>query len=651
MDQQSHKNLANTIRSLSIDAIDEANSGHPGLPLGCAEIAASLFGEHLRYNPKDPNWLGRDKFVLSAGHGSMLLYASLHLAGYDLSLNQIKNFRQLHSPTAGHPEYGEAPGIETTTGPLGQGIATATGLALANKLAAEQYDMAHLLTGSIIVLAGDGCMMEGISSESSSFAGHLNLDNLIVIYDSNDICLDGPISECFSENVEQRYLSYGWDVQTIDGHNKDDLDNAIHYAKSSPKPSLIIAKTTIGYGSPTFAGTSDVHGKALGTEESKKTKESLGISQERFHVSDSVKTEMKNVIKHNIDTYDQWMQDFNLWKQKHPNFYKKITDKEVITTEIQAMIEKLEIKPNIATRASSQAVIQELSKEITQIIGGSADLSCSDSTYIKHSGHVTQSSFNERNIKYGVREFSMGAIATGLSLSGFFKPFCGTFLTFSDYMKNAIRLAALMKQNVIYQFTHDSILLGEDGPTHQPVEHLASLRSIPGLTVIRPADSTEVKGAWLKALEINGPVALILSRQGVPDLESTSIDGLSRGGYILHEASKSSIDYCILSTGSEVSLALDTASTLEAQGKSVRVVSIPSFELFKKQGQDYIDTILGDASQYVSIEAQSSFGWHQFVGRDGITISVDEFGLSAPAKDLAEEYGFTVEKIINRLTK
>jgi transketolase len=478
------------------------------------------------------------------------------------------------------------------------------------------------------------------------------LDNLIVIYDSNDICLDGDLSECFSENVATRYEAYGWNVQTIDGHNFDDIERSVDRAKAAGSPSLIIAKTTIGYGSPSFAGTSEVHGKALGAEENKRTKENLDISLESFYVSEEIKENFKDKESLNIKVYDEWTKEYKNWEKKHPKLAKQLNSDIIDTSIIDTLLKELTIKPGLATRASSNAVIQKVTESLPKIIGGSADLSCSDSTGIKHSSFVSKTSYNQRNIKYGVREFAMGAIASGLALSGFFKPFCGTFLTFSDYMKNAIRLAALMNINVIYQFTHDSILLGEDGPTHQPVEHLASLRSIPNVTVLRPADTTEVKAAWSIALQAENPVALILTRQGVPDLDNSNFDSVKKGAYILKEATSSKIDYCFIATGSEVSLALTVAEELESDGKSVQVVSMPSFELFDAQKKEYQDSILPPAiKQFISIEAQSSFGWHKYVGRDGLCISVDSFGLSAPAKDLKEIYGFTKEAILEKIRK
>ncbi len=643
--------IANNIRGLAIDAIDACNSGHPGLPLGCAEILSVLYGTFLIHNPADPNWANRDRFVLSAGHGSMGLYAALHLAGFDLTQTDIQNFRKLGSKTPGHPEVHETPGVETTTGPLGQGIATAVGMALSAKHIQARTQAP--LDYQVVALVGDGCLMEGVSAEAASFAGHLKLDNLIVIYDSNDICLDGPTTECFTENVEARFVSYGWHTQIIDGHDLNAIDQALRAARANTSgPTLIICKTTIGFGSPTYAGTSEAHGKPFGPVESANTKMALGIpTSPLFYVSESVQLFFKNRLLLQQSQQSEWELSFKNWTADFPEnaaIWKALSNRYPSETVLNH-IRNLEIKANIATRASSQAVIQAIHSEYANLIGGSADLSCSDSTFIKAGGIVSRDHYGAQNIKYGVREFAMGAIASGLALSGHLKPFCGTFLTFSDYMKNAVRLAALMNLPVVYQFTHDSILLGEDGPTHQPIEQLASLRSIPNLTVIRPADATEIKAAWIYALQSQGPVALILSRQGIKDGLPTDIHRLQHGGYIISETTSGSVDYTLIATGSELALAVDTASALHNLGKSTRVVSMPSFELFNQQPVDYKARILGNTGQRISIEAQSSFGWHQYIGIDGIAISVDTFGLSGSATDLAAHFGFTVPAILNRL--
>ena len=624
--------VANTIRGLALDAIDACNSGHPGLPLGCAEIFAVLYGRFLNHNPLNPKWAGRDRFILSAGHGSMGLYASLHIAGFEVKLDDLKAFRTLHSITPGHPECRETPGVETTTGPLGQGVATAVGMALAAKhLGARLHSpSAH----QVVALAGDGCMMEGICSEASSLAGHLKLDNLILIYDSNDICLDGATTECFTEDVGARYRAYGWNVTLIDGHNIDQIEQALESARSqTEKPSLIIAKTTIGKGSPTYQGSSEAHGKAFGKEESSATKSALGLpSDALFFVPDEVKTFFSNRIKIQ-----------NNRPPESPNHLQNTMSEETLNT-----IRITEVKPGLATRAISQALLQVIHDHCPSVIGGSADLSCSDSTLMKTGGILSADNYGARNIKYGVREFAMAAASSGLALEGL-RPFCGTFLVFSDYMKNAVRLAALMRLPVIYQFTHDSFLLGEDGPTHQPVEHLAALRAMPTLTVFRPADTNETKAAWIAALSADSPTALVLTRQGINDTLTTSIDGALKGGYIVIRESDGPLDYSLIATGSELSLAVGCAAALTAKGHNCRVISLPSFEVFDAQSKEYQNEVLGNAAQTVSIEAQSSFGWHKYIGREGIAISIDRFGLSAPAKDLAHHFGFTVPAILNRL--
>jgi len=637
-----------------MDAVEQAGCGHPGLPLGCAEIGAYLFAKALRYNPRNPKWINRDRFILSAGHGSMLLYTLLHLSGYDVPLESLKRFRQLNSPTAGHPEYGELPGIETTTGPLGQGLATATGMALGHKIMESTFDVANegLLDAQIYCLASDGDIMEGISSEAGSLAGHLKLDNFIVFYDSNDVCLDGPTNECLSEDTAKRYEAYGWHVQTIDGHDFDDIDKAVSQAQSTMgQPSLIIAKTTIGKGSPNLAGTSEIHGKAMGNEEVKLTKEHWGIPLDPpFYIPESVSTFFKKHRDLCQQTEDSWQARFDSWAKAHPETAKKWVQHvtKSLPENIDQIIAATEIPENVATRQSSNAVLQTLHKHIPFLIGGSGDLSCSDSTMMTQSACIRPGNFSGRNIKYGVREFSMGAINSGLALQGMILPFCGTFLMFSDYMRNAIRLASLMKLHVIYQFTHDSILLGEDGPTHQPVEHLASLRAMPNLIVIRPGDATEVKGAWAITLKQNRPVALILSRQKVQDLAETNFKSVERGGYILKKETTDPLQYCLLATGSELGLAMSVGKALEEKGLSVRVVSIPSFELFNEQPEQYRSRVLGNAKTMVSIEAQSSFGWHRYIGREGVTISVDTFGKSAPYSDITRDFGFTTDAILQK---
>lgn len=649
--------IANTIRGLSMDAVQKADSGHPGLPMGCAELGAYLYGYHLKHHPKNPQWLNRDRFILSAGHGSMWLYSCLHLSGFNVSLDDIKNFRQLHSITPGHPEYRMTEGVETTTGPLGQGIGNAVGQALGFKLLASRFntDEHKIFDNKIYALMGDGCIMEGISSEVCSFAGHLKLDNLIAIYDANNVCLDGPLGEACSEDTKTRYLSYGWDVYEVNGNDLEALDKVFSKIKNrQERPCLVIAHTVIGKGAPNKAGTYKAHGSPLGHEEIKAAKEMLGIPHEDFYVPQAVINYFQEKLIEDSQKEGEWNQIYAAWEEANPA--KSIELKEMLQHEIPPDLEQklldLQIKGPISGRKASQDCINLIAELLPNIYGGSADLSCSDMTTIKKAQMVGPGHFTGQNIKYGVREFGMAAIATGLSQTGMMIPFIGTFLTFSDYMRNAIRLAALQHAQVIYQFTHDSIFLGEDGPTHQPVEHYAALRAIPHLQVIRPADANEVKMAWLAALKYKGPTALLLSRQNLPDLTATKVpfaEGMGKGAYIVkHE--KSNPDFTLLATGSEVSLAVAVAEELEKLGKAVRVISMPCWVIYEKQSQEYKESLLGgDIGQRVSIEAGVELGWHKYIGRDGIAICLERFGASAPAGALAKEFGFTVEDILERI--
>ncbi len=650
--------LANILRGLALDAIEEANSGHPGLPLGSAEILAYLYGKTLRHTPENPNWPGRDRFVLSAGHGSALLYAALHLSGY-LSLADLRNFRQLHSLTPGHPEYSRTPGGETTTGPLGQGLANAVGMALANKMvtASLGIENENLLTGQIFVLAGDGCLMEGVTQEAASLAGHLQLDNLIVIYDSNEVCLDGSTSECLTDDTRGKFQAFHWYVTEIDGHSLNQIEDAITTARvHQGQPSLIIAKTIIGKGS-SKQGTSSVHGAPLGKEEVERTKRNLGISLEPFWVPPEIKNAMAAHQAQLAVQERQWQERFKTWQTANPekaDVWKFYTEK-TLPPDLEEQLWQMKIAPNQASRQASGIILQKIHQLLPFVIGGSADLSSSDKTILKASGIVSASDFGQTNIKFGVREHAMAAIISGMALSGLLLPYCGTFLVFSDYMRPAIRLAALMKLRVIYVFTHDSIFVGEDGPTHQPIEQLASLRAIPGLTVIRPADTNEVRAAWSWILrQAQGPVALILSRQSLPDLSETNIptnQGVGCGGYVIRkETNPGAIDHCLIATGSEVQLALKLAGQLTADGQSIRVVSLPSWEIFDSQEQGYRDSVLGgNIEQHWSIEAGRETGWHKYIGRQGRAICLTTFGQSAPAKDLARYFGFTVEQILKRI--
>lgn len=650
--------IANTIRGLSMDAVQKADSGHPGLPMGCAELGAYLYGVALRYNPKDPKWFNRDRFILSAGHGSMLLYSCLHLAGYNISLEDIKNFRQLHSNTPGHPESIETEGVETTTGPLGQGIGHAVGMALGMKLLAAKFntDKHKIVNNKIYTLVGDGCMMEGVASEVSSLAGHLKLDNLIVIYDSNRICLDGPLIEAMSEDVKMRYQAYGWEVFEIDGNDLDAIHQVMNQvAHNQTKPRLIIAHTIIGKGSPNKAGTHKAHGSPLGPEEIEATKKALGIPLDPFYIPQAVTEFFKAKLGHDEAQEQEWRRLFDDWAKANPGLFIEFETMKhmALPEDLEKKIDAIAIKSPVAGRKASSDVINVLADMLPQLYGGSADLSGSDLTMIKKFPLVAPGLFEGRNIKYGVREFGMATMAVGLAQTGMILPMIGTFLTFSDYMRNAVRLAALMKEYIIYQFTHDSIFLGEDGPTHQPVEHYAALRAIPNLHFIRPGDANEVKMAWIAALRYRGPTAFSLTRQNLPELPGTKVpyaEGLGRGAYIIKKEQRPKVDYMLVATGSELSLAVDVSVELEKLGKSVRVVSMPCWELFEEQGPEYKESIFGgDLGQRVSIEAGVDLGWHKYIGRKGIAISLDRFGASAPYQELAREYGFTVESVLERI--
>lgn len=659
LDPELHEILhktANTIRQLSMEAVQQANSGHPGLPLGCAELGAYLYGVVLRHNPKNPHWLNRDRMVLSAGHGSMWLYSCLHLAGFDLSIEDIKNFRQLHSRTPGHPESLDTKGVETTTGPLGQGIGNAVGMALGLKILAARFNQEHypIFNSKVYCLAGDGCIMEGVSSEASSFAGHLGLDNLVLIYDSNQVTLDGALPESCSENTKARYLAYGWDVLEVDGADLNALHQTFQHASQQKRPVLIIAHTIIGNGAPNKAGTYKVHGSPLGEEEVKAAKAFLGLPEEKFYVPQAVKNFFQKKLEKEGALEQAWEELLTRWGRHFPELAEelKVRKADAIPADLEERLNRLEITSPIAGRSASQQVIVMLADLLPQLIGGSADLSGSDMTMMKKYPLIKPGDFHGRNIKYGVREFGMATIATGLSQTELMRPFIGTFLTFSDYMRNAIRLAALMRAKVIYQFTHDSIFLGEDGPTHQSVEHLAALRAIPQLNVIRPADAHEVKMAWIAALDYQGPTALILSRQNLPDLKVTHLpyaEGVGRGAYIV-KREQGKPDYTLMATGSELSLALEVATQLEKRGKAVRVVSMPCWEIFERQSPEYKKEVLGgDIGKRVSIEAAVDLGWHRYIGIDGIAICMEGFGLSAPASALAKEFGFTPESILERI--
>lgn len=651
------KKAIETIRFLSIDAINEANSGHPGLPMGAATMAFALWKEFLKVSSKNSKWIDRDRFVLSAGHGSMLLYSLLHLFGYDLSLDDIKKFRQLGSKTPGHPEFGMTDGVETTTGPLGQGITNAVGMAIAEKRLSAEFNnnSRKLIDHNTYALVGDGDIMEGISSEASSLAGHLKLGKLIVLYDSNNITIDGNTDITFTEDVAKRYEAYGWQVIKVEnGDNYDDIVEAIKSAKKvHDKPTMIIATTIIGFGSPNKSGKSSAHGAPLGEEETKLTKEAFGWNpDEKFVVSDEVYNYMKNIIEEKEKELKEWdakfkeeaIKDVNLidkWEQwfdfKVPN---EILEDEKFWKD---MVEK------DATRNSGGKIINKISELVPNLIGGSADLNGSTKTYLKNYGDFSHENPKGNNIFFGIREHAMAGILNGISLHGGFRTYGATFLSFADYMKPSIRLAALMNQPVVYVFTHDSIGVGEDGPTHQPIEQVAMLRSIPNLKVYRPADGKETAISWINALKNDGPSALILTRQNLPNQEGVNKEAYY-GGYTLIKEKGNTPDVIILASGSEIQLAVESAKKMESDGIDARVVSMICWKQFDEQSTEYKESVLpNNIKKRVSIESLTTMGWHKYIGIDGLAIGIDRFGESAPADDLFKKFGFTVENVVSRI--
>jgi|YNPNPStandDraft_1061719.scaffolds.fasta_scaffold11245_1 transketolase len=646
---------ANAIRALAIDAVQQANSGHPGMPLGMADAAYVLWTRFLKHNPGDPHWPNRDRFVLSAGHGSMLLYALLHLTGYDLSLDDLKQFRQWGSRTPGHPEYHETPGVEMTTGPLGQGFATAVGMAIAERWLATRFNRAGfpIVDHYTYVIASDGDLMEGISHEAASLAGHLRLGKLIVLYDSNDISLVGPTKLSWSENVADRFAAYGWQVLYADGHNMSSVALALAEAiADDQRPSLIITRTVIGYASPR-AGSHKAHGEPLGVEGVKLTKEALGWPTEpAFYVPLEVYEHMHLAAEVGEVRQREWEAMLNRYRASYPDLAAEwdLLQEGGLPANWHTALPVFPPDPKAkGTRVASGAVLQALAPILPGLLGGSADLHTSDFTYLEGFGSISGDNFQARNLHFGVREHAMGAILNGMALHGGIIPYGGTFLVFSDYMRPSIRLAALMKLRVIYVFTHDSIGVGEDGPTHQPVEHLVALRAIPNVLVVRPADANEVAMAWRLALQrTDGPTAIILSRQNVPTLDRSGLgaaEGVLRGGYILRDAE--SAQALIIATGSEVAVALAAADQLEAEGIAVRVVSMPCRELFDQQEAGYREKVLPSSIPVrVAIEAGRSLGWERYVGCEGTIIGVDRFGASAPFQRIYAEFGLTAERIV-----
>jgi len=648
----------NTIRFLSADAVQKANSGHPGLPMGAAAMAYALWQRHLRFNPNDPAWVSRDRFVLSAGHGSMLLYSLLHLYGYDLSLEQIENFRQFESKTPGHPEYGLTPGVETTTGPLGQGFANGVGMAIAAEHQAARFNREgfDLFDHHIFAIVSDGDLMEGVSAEAASLAGHLQLGRIVYLYDDNHISIDGSTELTFTDDTAQRFTAYGWNVVKIkDGNDVDAVDEAISQAKEDPRPSLIICPTHIGFGLPTKQDTAAAHGEPPGAEELAGAKKKLGWPEEPpFLIPEEVVEHCREASRRGIQEYESWQKVFAGYKKEHPAQAESL-ERSLAKELPETLVGSIPVFPTdakgMATRASSGKVLNAVASVLPEMIGGSADLTGSNKTKLEGDTAFSADDRSGRYLHFGVREHGMGAVLNGLAVYGGLIPFGGTFLVFSDYMRPTIRLAAMMGLRVIYVFSHDSIGLGEDGPTHQPVEHLAALRSIPNLAVVRPGDANETAAAWLTALERkHGPTALILTRQAVPTLDRerfASAQGLRKGAYVLADLGEGDPRLILMASGSEVSLILEAAGTLAAEGTSVRVVSFPCWKLFAEQPRSYRDEVLPDRlTARIAVEAAIEQGWERWLGSEGRFIGMDSFGASAPYKQLYQHFGITVERII-----
>ncbi len=650
--------LANAIRFLAMDAVQQANSGHPGAPMGMADIAQVLWRDYLKHNPGNPCWADRDRFVLSNGHGSMLLYALLNLTGYPLSMDDIRRFRQLGAHTAGHPEFDQHLGIETTTGPLGQGIANAVGMALAEKMLAAQFNRPgfKVVDHHTYAFLGDGCLMEGISHEACSLAGTLKLDKLIAFYDDNGISIDGEVHGWFTDDTPKRFESYGWQViPNVDGHDPVAIDRAIQQAKASDRPALICCKTMIGYGAPNKQGTEATHGAALGVDEVAAARAHLDWPYAPFEIPDEIRAGW-DCRAQGASSEQQWNEVFSNYARQFPElaseFKRRMAGELPVNFQsvVDAYVTKtVEAAATVATRQASQAALNGIGPGVPELLGGSADLTGSNNTNRKDSRAITGADASGNYIHYGVREFGMAAVMNGLALHGGFIPYGGTFLVFSDYARNALRMSALMKQRVIYVFTHDSIGLGEDGPTHQPVEHVASLRIIPNMQVWRPCDTVETAIAWGESIKhATGPSSLILSRQALAFQNRTAqqVANIRRGGYVLSD-SEGTPDLILIATGSEVALVVEAAKQLTTAGKRVRVVSMPNAGLFAAQDAAYREQVLPDAVQRrVIVEAGVRDGWYRYAGQKGAVIGMDTFGASAPAKDLFKQFGFTVENVV-----
>lgn len=651
-----------SIRTLSIDAIEKANSGHPGMPMGAAPMAYTLWTRYMNHNPKNPHWFNRDRFVLSAGHGSALLYSMLHLSGYNVTMDDLKQFRQWGSKTPGHPEYKHTEGVEATTGPLGQGIAMAVGMAMAERHLASVYnkDNFELINHYTYGICGDGDLMEGVSAEAASLAGHLKLGRLVVLYDSNDISLDGDLDKSFSESVKDRFLSYGWQyIRVENGNDMNEIANAIEEAKADlDRPTMIEVKTIIGYGSPNRAGTSGVHGAPLGADELKLTKEAYKWTfEEDFHVPQEVYDNFqKLIVEAGANKEKEWNELFEEYSSQYPELADQLD--KALKDELPAGWDKdipvyAEGK-KLATRASSSEVLNGIAKNLPIFIGGSADLAGSNKTTIKGAGDYKPGAYEGKNIWFGVREFAMGAAMNGWALHGGVKIFGGTFFVFSDYLRPAIRLAALMGLPVTYVFTHDSIAVGEDGPTHEPIEQLSALRAMPNLSVVRPGDGNETAAAWKLAVEsTNKPTVLVLTRQDLPTIKDTdknAYEGVSKGAYVISPAAKETADALLIASGSEVSLAVEAQKQLASEGIQVSVVSMPSWDRFEVQSKEYKESVLPkNVKKRLALEMGASLGWHKYVGDEGDVLAIDKFGASAPGEKIMEEYGFSVSNVVARL--
>ena len=645
------KKAINTVRLLSADGVQKANSGHPGMPMGSADYAFTLWLKFLRFDPQRPDWIGRDRFVLSAGHGSMLLYSLLHLFGYDVTIEDLKQFRQLGSKTPGHPEYGHTPGVEVTTGPLASGLASAVGMAIGLKQLVARIGAPQELfkNQKVYVVSGDGCIMEGTSHEACSLAGHLKLDNLILFYDSNKITIEGSTSLAMSEDVGARFEAYGWNVLKINGQCPRQIEAAVTLAQScKDKPTIIIGETTIGFGSPHLAGTAKSHGAPLGDDELKATKAALGFDPEQsFVVPEDVREFLSDRIAEKKADAAEWDAQFDAWKSSSPDgaaLLEAILRKE-IPADLEARLLAAVPEKDVATRASSGAMIQVVAKAVPAVVGGSADLAPSNNTYMKEMGDFTAEDRAGRNFHFGVRELGMGLVCNGLALT-YAIPFSATFMVFSDYMKPAIRLAAIQKLHQVYVFTHDSYAVGEDGATHEPIEQLAMFRSLPGVTLLRPAESHEVALAWAYAVRADHPVILSLTRQALPNLPAEVVARMdvAKGAYVV--SSDEDFEAILIGSGSELAACVKAAEALRAQGRKLRVVSMPSWDLFEAQGAEYKESVLPKACRKrVAVEAACTMGWSKYVGDEGMVIGLDHFGESAPYKALADKYGFTPEKV------